>query len=212
MSTATTRAPATRRDARTERTRRALTEAALRRFADQGYDATTVDQLAAEAGVTQRTFFHHFPTKEAVLFGGYEERFQEATAAFRDAAQSGTLADGLHAATTALMTAIETQRDLFLVRGQLYRETPALRATMLRLNDDWIENVAFVVAERLGVDADTDVGPRLAATTANGANRVAIDLWTASGGRLDLSALADDAFRAIRPAIDTIEREAGHAR
>jgi AcrR family transcriptional regulator len=195
-----------RHDARTERTRRALTDAALRLFAEKGYDATTVDQIAAEVGVTQRTFFHHFPSKEAVLFGGYAERFQEATDAFRTAARAGTLADGLQAATSALMTAIETQRELFLVRGHLYRETPALRATMLRLNEDWIDNVTLVVADRLGSDPYTDVGPRLAATTANGANRVAIDLWTASAGTLDLATLALDAFQTIRPTLDAIDR------
>lgn len=197
-----------RRDARTERTRRALTDAALRLFAAHGFETTTVDQIAAEVGVTQRTFFHHFPTKEAVLFGGYEDRLQEATAAFRSSVRSGTLADGLQAATTAIVSAMETQRDLFLVRGRLYRETPALRATMLRLNEDWIDSVTLVVAERLGVDPDTEVGPRLAATVANGANRVAIDLWTGSGGTLDLTTLAHDAFRSIRPALDAIDRAA----
>jgi AcrR family transcriptional regulator len=181
----------------------------LRLFSAQGFDATTVDQIAAEAGVTQRTFFHHFPAKEAVLFGGYEERLHDATAAFRSVARTGTLWDGLHAATTVLVAALEHQRELFLLRGQLYRRTPALRATMLRLNEDWIDTVAHIVADRLGVDPSTDVGPRLAATIANGANRVAIDLWTASGGALDLAALSERTFRAIRPAIDAVERTAG---
>jgi AcrR family transcriptional regulator len=209
VSTTDVRPATPRRDVRTERTRRALTEAALRLFAVQGFEATTVDQIAAEVGVTQRTFFHHFANKEAVLFGGYEERFQEATLAFHQAAGTGSLWDGLHAATASLVTTIEIQRDLFLVRGRLYRDTPALRATMLRLNEDWIDNITMVVAERLGADPRTEVGPRLAATIANGANRVAIDLWTASGGDLDLSVLSEETFAAIRPTIDAIERAAG---
>jgi AcrR family transcriptional regulator len=205
-------APVRRRNGRTERTRRALTEAALSLFVEQGYDATTVDQIAAAAGVGQRTFFHHFATKEAVLFGGYEERLREVTAGFRDAARDGTLWDGLYGATISLVNAIETQRDLFLVRGRLYRETPNLRATMLRVNEDWIDNITQIVAERLRLDPETNVGPRLAATVANGANRVAIDLWTASSGQLDLATLAQQAFVTIRPTIDEIERAAGAVR
>ncbi len=53
--------------ARLERTRARLRQAALELFLAQGYDATTVDQIAAAAGVTQMTFFRHFPTKESAL-------------------------------------------------------------------------------------------------------------------------------------------------
>ena len=212
MSATSRPTPVRRRNGRTERTRRALTEAALSLFVEQGYDATTVDQIAAAAGVGQRTFFHHFATKEAVLFGGYEERLREVTSGFRDAARFGTLWDGLYGATISLVHAIESQRDLFLVRGRLYRETPNLRATMLRVNEDWIDNITQIVAERLHLDPDTNVGPRLAATVANGANRVAIDLWTASSGQLDLGTLAHQAFTTIRPTIDAIERTAGAPR
>jgi hypothetical protein len=112
----------------------------------------------------------------------------------------------------SLVKAMEAQHELFLVRGRLYRETPNLRATMLRLNEDWIDNITQIVAERLDVDPHANVGPRLAATVANGANRVAIDLWTASAGQLDLGTLADQAFRAIKPTIDAIEHTARDTR
>src|ERR1700682_6661368 len=53
-------------------TREALRRVALARFAGKGFANVTVAELAEEAGVTQRTFFRHFPTKEAVLFQDYE--------------------------------------------------------------------------------------------------------------------------------------------
>ena len=56
------------RSRRKERTRRAFREAALTLFAEQGYDATTVAQIAELAELAERTFFLHFPTKEDVLF------------------------------------------------------------------------------------------------------------------------------------------------
>lgn len=52
--------------------RRRLQEAALKMFEERGYEQITAAEIAAEAGVTQRTFFRHFPDKREVLFGGEE--------------------------------------------------------------------------------------------------------------------------------------------
>src|SRR5690349_10043863 len=57
-------------------THEALRRVALARFAQDGFANVTVTQLAQEAGVTERTFYRHFPTKEAVLFGDYESHLE----------------------------------------------------------------------------------------------------------------------------------------
>ena len=82
-----------RRHERGIRTRTALVDVALDLFERQGFDRTTVDQIAATAGVSQRTFFHHFPTKEAVLFSGYADRLAEASSRFRQVPPDAGLAD-----------------------------------------------------------------------------------------------------------------------
>ena len=61
---------------RHQATHEALRRVALERFARDGFANVTVTQLATEAGVTERTFFRHFPTKEAVLFGDYETHLE----------------------------------------------------------------------------------------------------------------------------------------
>lgn len=62
------------RDARKLATRRALSNAAIRLFAERGYDDTRAGDIAAAAGVTERTFFHHFPTKDRSVFPDHDER------------------------------------------------------------------------------------------------------------------------------------------
>jgi len=58
------------RDEHAHRTRSALLDAALNLFSAKGYDQTTTDEIAESAGVSPRTFFRYFPTKESVLFAG----------------------------------------------------------------------------------------------------------------------------------------------
>ncbi|MCV7257178.1 TetR/AcrR family transcriptional regulator [Mycobacterium shimoidei] len=199
------------RRARGRRNREALVAAAIELFTANGYEQTTVEQIAEVAGVAPRTFFHHFAAKEDILFHGYADRLAEATRRFR-AARSASLWNALAEASEAVATAITENPDIFLVRARMYGDLPALRATMLRINDDWIDQMTTEVARWLDTDAAADVRPRLAATMINGANRAAIDLWVSGDGADDLVAMMADAVGLVRPTIDRIEREAKNNR
>ncbi|OBK35315.1 TetR family transcriptional regulator [Mycobacterium sp. 1245111.1] len=199
------------RRARGERNRDALIAAAVALFSARGYEGTTVEQIAAEAGVAPRTLFHHFASKDDILFDGYTGRLDEATRRFR-ASESRSLWGALAEASNAVAEAISQQPDMFLVRAQMYAGHPALRATMLRLNDEWIDQLTGEVARWLGADANTDLRPRLAATVINGANRAAIDTWVAGGGADELTEIMQNAVDLVRPAIARIERTAARTR
>ncbi len=194
-----------RRRVRGQRNREALIRSAIELFTADGYEATTVEQISAAAGVAPRTFFHHFATKDDILFDGYVDRLDEATRRFR-ASGSATLWGALAEASAAVAEAISAQPDIFLVRARMYHSLPGLRAKMLRINDDWIDQMTTEVARRLGTDAQTDVRPRLAAAAVNAANRAAIDVWVSAGGHGDLVSSMADAVSLMRPSIDRIER------
>ncbi|MDG5485967.1 TetR/AcrR family transcriptional regulator [Mycolicibacterium gadium] len=190
---------------RGQRNREALITAAVELFETHGYDATTVDQIAAAAGVAPRTYFHHFATKEDILFDGYVERLDEATRRFRTS-RSTTLWEALSETSAAVAEAIAAQPEIFVVRARMYASHPALRATRLRINEDWIDQMTREVARWLDADAESDLRPRLAATVVNGANRAAIDTWVAGDGRGDLMAIMSQAVVLLRPSINRIER------
>lgn len=199
------------RRVRGKRNREALITAAIELFTTNGYEQTTVEQIAELAGVSPRTFFYQFAAKDDILFHGYAERLAEATRRFR-AVNSGSLGDALAEASEAVATAITENPGIFLVRARMYSDLPALRATMLRINDDWIDQMTSEVARWLEADPTVDVRPRLAATVINGANRAAIDLWVSGGGAGDLVAMMAEAVGLVRPTVDRIELDSRNIR
>ena len=118
--------PRSREDAR-----RRLQQATLELFRERGYDATTTAAIAARAGVTERTFFRHFPDKREALFDGEE--------AFRDALTEAVAGapDGLapmHALLRAFRSVepmIERNRPLAELRQEIIARTPALQERVL---------------------------------------------------------------------------------
>src|SRR5437764_14698419 len=70
-----------RHELRRRATRDSLREVALAKFVERGFDNVTVAEIAREVGVTERTFYRHFPTKEAVLFQDYQQRLEWRAAA-----------------------------------------------------------------------------------------------------------------------------------
>ena len=124
------RQPAGLRERKKEKTRQALASAAMRLFAERGYEATTVADIAAAAEVSTRTFFAYFPSKEDVFFTGTQERLDLVREVF--AAQGGALPP-LTAMRATLDQIIETTSgDLFApdrdIRLRLLIERPELRA------------------------------------------------------------------------------------
>jgi AcrR family transcriptional regulator len=193
---------------RGELTRGALVAAALRLVAEQGWEATTVKDIATEAGVSPRTFFHHFDTKEDVLFEGYADRLARASAAFRAVDPAAPLHQALEAAALSVVDSVLAQPELFLERAALYRTVPALRSVMLTLNDEWTDNLAREIECRPMGPAVGPTEAHLAATLVNGANRTALDAWSSTGGSADLRALERRCLDAIRPALVHIETTA----
>lgn len=190
-------APVSRRQARKAATRRSIQEHALRLFLAHGYDATTVEQVSAAAGVSHMTFFRHFATKESVVdTDDYDPMLAELIRS-RPATEDPVTA--IHRAVVAGLAAIlPADREALLVRSRLIMQTPALRARQADNQHATRVLLADALATRAGLDTPTFRLEVLAAA-ALAALTTAVTTWTAGGGAVDLISLVDEAFTTLRP-------------
>jgi AcrR family transcriptional regulator len=142
------------RERKKAQTRRTIRDAAFTLFAQRGYEATTVADIAEEADIAPRTFFAYFPAKEDVVYADYEEvlgRFDEVLAG----RPAGTTAiDGMRAwiAETAEDPPLDPHEERLVARLAL--EHPALAARRLALLDRMEQTLAREVSRDLGPGGD----------------------------------------------------------
>ncbi|WP_181791790.1 TetR/AcrR family transcriptional regulator [Streptomyces phytophilus] len=135
------------------RTRRAIRQAAYRLMGEQGYEQTTVEQIAEAAEVSQSTVFRYFAAKEdIVLTVEYDPALEQAV---RDRpADEPPLAAVRGAVVASLRTLCDEFRPEFALRMRLMREVPVLRAQLYENIDRNIELLRAVLAERTGRSGD----------------------------------------------------------
>ncbi|MEU6862925.1 TetR family transcriptional regulator [Streptomyces sp. NPDC046876] len=171
------------RERKKRRTRDALLRAALLLFVAQGYERTTVDEITEAVDVSQRTFFRYFANKEEVAFAAQDLVESHFLAALRSRPPSeGPLAALRGAVRVAWDTVEEALSDvvpvdLYMRTYRLIESTPALLAVHLRRSTELEEQIARLLAEREGLDVDTDPRPRVAVAAFSGVMRVTGRLW-----------------------------------
>ncbi len=164
---------------------------ALRLFREQGYDATTVEQIAAAAGVSHMTFFRYFPAKEDVaLADSYDPLI---AGLLRQTPASWPLGDRIRAALLqGLRQVYDTDRDTLLAQNKLIITTPALRERL------WAGQIA---TQQLILEAVGDVHPSLQArvtvAACLAAASTAVLSWVENDGNPELPDLIEQAFEAL---------------
>ncbi len=183
------------RDAKKARTKASLQEHALRLFLAKGYDATTVEEIAAAAGVSHMTFFRYFPTKESVVESDDYDPLIAALIAGRPASEAPLTA--VHRAVRrGLQAILPADQPAILARTRLVLDTPALRARNHENELATRRLFAGALAAREGLEHPT-LELDVLAGTALVALTTAITAWVESDGTADLVALVDRAFGAF---------------
>jgi len=173
-------------------TRDRIRSSALRLFREQGYDATTVEQIAAAAGVSHMTFFRYFPAKEdVVLSDGYDPLIASAIA---QTPASWPVIRRIRAVLAeGLRQVYDNDRDTLLAQNKLVVTTPALRDRL------WANQIATqqLILQALSTGQD-DPHPRfqdrVTVAACLAAAATAILAWVETDGTADLPDLIEQAF------------------
>lgn len=184
--------PTSLRAAHKARTRDALVAAAVALFRARGFEATTIDEIAAAAGVSRRTFFRYFPTKDAVVFPHADARVARFEELLRPARGEAPL-DTVRRAFRGIGAELAAHRDELLLQRELIARSPVLLAREAEIDRRW--EAALVDAlqgRRRGAAARRRV--RILGGAVMGAMRAALNEWFDSGGQGDLETVGEEAL------------------
>ncbi|MET8157323.1 TetR family transcriptional regulator [Sphaerisporangium sp. NPDC005289] len=177
------------RERKKAKTRRTIQEHAMRLFVEQGYDSTTIEQIAEAAEVSPSTFFRYFPTKEDVVI--QDDYDPVIAAAF--VAQPATLTPlaALRATIRQVFDEVLPQeKETMLRRIELAWSIPALRARQMEGQIATMATLRSAIAQRTGVPED-DFRLRVFTGAVVGAWTAAIELWVESERTEPLADLID---------------------
>jgi len=187
------------RERKRRQTRERLTRVAMALFLDRGFEATTLDDIAAAADISRRSFFHYFASKEDVVFAWQEESTAALIAAVAARPANESMLTAAENAISAMVRQLEPGEAMAM--AQLKRDNPALQGR----DQVKYEKLERALAEALGKRAGHKterLQARLVAMIATGAMRIGGELWAAEGAREKPEALAKRTFAAIRAILD----------
>ncbi|MEX2628125.1 MAG: TetR family transcriptional regulator [Ilumatobacteraceae bacterium] len=183
--------PATSSDLRARnlaRNQAEVADVALRLFSERGFDQVTIDDIAAEAGISRRTFFRYFDAKEDALLPHEDEVLGRFRALLDERPADEPILLTVRRATVTLMAdALAADREATIQRMRLVQDIPAVYARSLEHRSYWEIAVRDLIAEHLGVDPTTSLVSTVTAAAAVGAARAATDVWLADGATGELA-------------------------
>ncbi len=185
---------------RRQSTREALRRAALASFAARGFSNVTVTELAREAGVTERTFFRHFPTKEAVLFQDYETQVQWLSDALARRPDSESVFDAVLAAVTSFPHDFEVVRQAASARTELI-SADRIAAHLRVVQASFARVITDFVAQRYAGAAEISLLAEVAGATLAAALVTAVESWGRSGCMDDLNEITATCVNLVRSGL-----------
>jgi TetR/AcrR family transcriptional regulator, regulator of mycofactocin system len=179
--------------------REELEQTAFTLFAAQGFEATTVDEIAAAAGIGRRTFFRYFPSKNDIPWGAFEDELDRMRVRLKACPPEVPLMDAIRLALIDFNRVAHPQVPLHRRRMELILRVPALLAHSTLRFTAWREVIAEFVADRTGRRPE-ELAPQAIAHAVLGVSVAAYEHWL-DHPSADLGVLLDDAMRQLRGAF-----------
>lgn len=168
---------------------------ALDLFTERGFDTTTVDDVAAAAGIGRRTVFRYYASKNDIPWGAFDERLDHMRATFAALPADLPVMAGVRAAVLDFNDVDADEQPWHRRRLRLILGTPALQAHSTLRYEAWRRVVADYAAGRLGLPSD-ELVPQTIGHASLGAALAAYERWLVDGGG-ELGRLLDAAFRSL---------------
>lgn len=190
------------RETKRRETHRRITETSLRLFTENGYEATTLDEIAEASGIARRTFFHYFRSKEDIILGWQSAIPEALHAEIRQRSAGASPLAVTEAALTAL--AAEMRPDVAAMIGRIVQSTEQLRASN-QAKFLHMERAAYAALCEIWPTAEKRDGLRVAAMIGVGVMRLSIDTWVAEEGRRPLVEHLAEHFACLRIELGSLE-------
>jgi AcrR family transcriptional regulator len=191
------------RERKKRQTRMDLARAAVRLFEERGYEATTVDDIAAAANVSRRTFFRYFRSKDEVFIVDPEGKLEAMHIALAEGPPDEPTLDALRRGALAMTEAYwEPELTRSIVR--VLEKEPAMMAAAMAYQVRWVDALAEELAVDMEVDGRFDPRPRILAHAAVVLMRSAVATWLQEESSEAIVDKAAEAFDRGRPALEAI--------
>ena len=190
------------RERKKAETRRALSSAAVRLARELGPDGVTVEDIADAAGVSPRTFFNYFSTKDDAILGISPSDPPDMLNDLLDRPSDESPLDALRGMALAAASRLESTADEQIARHELTQEHPALAIRRAARFSEVERQLAEEIARRTGLDVDRDPFPTLVVAAAIAALRIAVGMWNETGRATPISAVIGDNFDQLATGFD----------
>ena len=162
--------------------REALIKASYELFSVKGFDETRVEDITEKVDVSTRTFFRYFASKEDVILDYQREEHDDLVAALRQRPPMEPALTALRHAAVAVVKGCETgsygfDADGYMTLQNLIRGHPSVRAKSIQHAQEYHASIATLIGERMGVDPDEDIRPRIVVGVLEYAHNSAYDVW-----------------------------------
>lgn len=172
-----------------------IAEAAFALFVERGFEQVTVDEIAEAAGLSRRSFFRYFPTKEDAVFGLLYDLGEELAAAVAVRPATEPPWTALRAACSVLLTPMLHRGDEAMALLRLINDTPSLRARHQDKQDRWRSLLLAALQARAVPALEADV----LASTALALFDVVCRQWLRADSTADIATLMDQTFSLVTP-------------
>jgi AcrR family transcriptional regulator len=195
---------------RSARTRQALQQAAMRRFVADGVHQTSVADIAGDVGVTERTFYRHFPSKHAVIFADYDIGFEWFARALALRPHGEAITQSVRKAVDAFPFDFRMVREAATIRSRDL-DQDVITSHIRRLRDQLADEIQRFIHQRSATTADGAMIAGIAAHSLATAVFAALEAWMSKDQQDvdELSRLTDIALSALEDGLTHTLRHAG---